>query len=190
MQRHTSTKKPSSAYTCCREVDWRYNRRRSLRRDVEGNFFVYGNNEEVNKHLYQKKFLHKLKECPKCGHKINRQGCYVIYNTLIGTQQINTKLLLGTTQNVIDDLHGRTLQQIEQYVEDRQLDVPLGVGVGGYPDIECDGVTVAKRHLAKSSGPSIGASCAVGPLPVLSWSSCRPGKGPRTGPDTVEDVGR
>eukprot|EP00971_Amphidinium_carterae_P228779 4538476-Amphidinium_carterae.1 len=72
-QRPASTKKPSSAYTRCRAVDWKYNRRRNLRRDVEGIFFAYGNNDEVIKHLYQKKFLHKLKECPKCGNKINRQ---------------------------------------------------------------------------------------------------------------------
>eukprot|EP00971_Amphidinium_carterae_P060151 1190387-Amphidinium_carterae.1 len=68
-----------------------------------------------------------------------------MYNTLIGTQQINTKLLVGCSQGAIDELYGKVLDQIEHHVETRQIDKPLGVGSGAYPDIECDEVTVAKR---------------------------------------------
>eukprot|EP00971_Amphidinium_carterae_P282880 5615763-Amphidinium_carterae.1 len=76
-----------------------------------------------------------------------KSQCYIIYNTLIGTQQINTKLLTGSSTKAIDELHGRVLRHIEHYVENKQKDEPLGVGPAAYPDIECDEVTVAKRHL-------------------------------------------
>eukprot|EP00971_Amphidinium_carterae_P201520 3998783-Amphidinium_carterae.1 len=53
MQRPANHKKPSGMYTRSRGVEWNFNRRRNLHRDVKGNFFVYGKNEEVVKHLYE-----------------------------------------------------------------------------------------------------------------------------------------
>eukprot|EP00971_Amphidinium_carterae_P281393 5586615-Amphidinium_carterae.1 len=55
--------------------------------------------------------------------------CYIMYNTPAHRDPRSTPVLY----------------QIEQHVESRQLDKPLGVGSGAYPDIECDEVTVAQR---------------------------------------------
>eukprot|EP00971_Amphidinium_carterae_P119608 2369606-Amphidinium_carterae.1 len=70
----------------------------------------------------------------------------MIYNALIGTQHISTKLLLGSAQDTIDTLDEKVYRVIERHVEQTQLQHPLGIGKGGYPDVECDEVTVAKRH--------------------------------------------
>eukprot|EP00971_Amphidinium_carterae_P127509 2526439-Amphidinium_carterae.3 len=67
MHRPSSNKKLATLYTRSREVGGKLNRRRNPRRDVEGNFFIYGKENEVVQHLI------KRKSCPKRGNDLSRE---------------------------------------------------------------------------------------------------------------------
>eukprot|EP00971_Amphidinium_carterae_P185231 3678275-Amphidinium_carterae.2 len=81
-----------------------------------------------------------------CQHRCNDLSNHPIFTSSSNGLDLKSQCYI-ISQKAIDELHGRVLRHIEQYVENKQKDEPLGLGPGAYPEFECDEVTVAKQHL-------------------------------------------